>query len=388
MKNCDLVAFIRNRSPKTGRTSFVAGGGFEKVQIAAFANSDKIEKDVIFAFADSIESIEKPNCIIHKKAKIFSPEHLTEEELTTLIGELEEMGPVTVAFAKYGEGNLAYDKNRGIVAFKQNGELYYCQNICVAAYIVENIDGTLPLTISKIARYPIRNVPVPVYDLHGVHDKQGKIYEWENVRIIPIHTDYGELRFNIQYIDTGYIKIQNPEIVRISCFNMIQLMNTLEEIGAPIKLSEYQIYQYADLVLVYDMFGQRENAYDITDLDLDPIEDSIIIDAIEKQVLYVGHVRLFRTSQPIEINIATLSEPYSSTVSWWIKLNQEDKEKVLDFMDSVNAISVERYNGHKKNLMRSVSTDELISFKSKHFHYDEKNYESFSLTVPMYDEGD
>ena len=388
MKNCDLVAFIRNRSPKTGRTSFVAGGGFEKVQIAAFANPDKIEKDVIFAFADSLESIEKPNCIIHKKAKIFSPEHLTEEELTTLIGELEEMGPVTVAFAKYGEGNLAYDKNRGIVAFKQNGELYYCQNICIAAYIVENIDGTLPLTISKIARYPIRNVPVPVYDLHGVHDKQGKIYEWENVRIIPIHTDYGELRFNIQYIDTGYIKIRNPEIVRISCFNMIQLMNTLEEIGAPIKLSEYQIYQYADLVLVYDMFGQRENAYDITELDLDPIEDSIIIDAIERQVLYVGHIRLFKETQPIEIYIATLIEPYSQAVTWWIGLSLEDRDKVLDFMDSVNIPGIERYNIHKKRLMYSLSTDELISFKSKHLHYSEKNYESFALTVPMYDEGD
>lgn len=387
MKNCDLVAFIRNRSPKTGRTSFVAGGGFEKVQIAAFANPDKIEKDVIFAFADSLESIEKPNCIIHKKAKIFSPEHLTEEELTTLIGELEEMGPVTVAFAKYGEGNLAYDKNRGIVAFKQNGELYYCQNIFIAEYIAENIDGTLPLTISKIARYPIRNVPVSVYDLHGVHDKQGKIYEWENVRIIPIHADFGELRFNIQYIHTGYIKIRNPEIVRISCSNMIQLMNTLEEIGAPIKLSEYQVYQYIDLVPVYNMFGQRENAYDITDLDLDPIEDSIIIDAIEKQVLYVGHIRLFRTSQPIVINIATLSEPYSSAVTWWINLDQEDKEKVLDFMDSVNILNVERYNKHKKKLMCSVSTDELISFKSKHLHYGEKNYESFSLTVPMDDEG-
>ena len=252
MKNCDLVAFIRNRSPKTGRMSFVSGGRrFEKIQIAAFANPDKIEKDVIFAFADSLESIEKPNCIIHKKAKIFSPEHLTEEELTTLIGELEEMGPVTIAFAKYGKGNLAYDKNRGIVAFKQNGELYYCQNIFIAAYIAENIDGTLPLTISKIAKYPIRNVPVLVYDLQGIHDKQGKIYEWENVRIIPIHTDYGELRFNIQYINTGYIKIRNPEIVRISCSNMIQLMNTLEEIGAPIKLSEYQVYQYTDLVPVY-----------------------------------------------------------------------------------------------------------------------------------------
>lgn len=388
MKNCNLVEFIRNRSPKTGRISFVAGGGFEKVQIAAFSNPDKIEKDVIFAFADSLESIEKPNCIIHKKAKIFSPELLTEEELTTLIGELEEMGPVTITFAKYGEGNLAYDKNRGIVAFKQNGELYYCQNIYIAAYIAENIDGTLPLTISKIARYPIRNIPVLVYDLQGIHDKQGKIYEWENVRIIPIHTDYGELRFNIQYINTGYIKIRNPEIVRISCSNMIQLMNTLEEIGAPIKLSEYQIYQYTDLVPVYNMFGQRENAYDITDLDLDPIEDSIIIDAIEKQVLYVGHIRLFRTSQPIVINIATLSEPYSSAVTWWINLDQEDKDRVLDFMDSVNAISVERYNGHKKNLMRSVSTDELISFKSKHLHYSEKNYESFALTVPMYDEGD
>ena len=387
MKNCNLVAFIRDRSPKTGRMSFVAGGRFEKVQIAAFANPDNIEKDQIFAFADSLESVEKPNCIIHKKAKIFSPEHLTEEELTTLIGELEEMGPVTITFAKYGKGNLAYDKNCGIVAFKQNGELYYCQNIFIAEYIAENIDGTLPLTISKIARYPIRDVPVPVYDLHGVHDKQGKIYEWENVRIIPIHTDYGELKFNIQYIDTGYIKIRNPEIVRISCSNMIQLMNTLEEIGAPIKLSEYQVYQYTDLVPVYNMLGQRENAYDITDLDLDPIEDSIIIDAIEKQVLYVGHIRLFRTSQPIEIIIATLSEPYSSAVAWWIKLDQEDKEKVLDFMDSVNAISVERYNGHKKNLMRSVSTDELISFKSKHLHYGEKNYESFSLTVPMDDEG-
>ena len=142
MKNCDLVAFIRNRSPKTGRISFVAGGRFEKVQIAAFANPDKNEKGMIFAFADSLDSIEKPNCIIHKKAKIFSPEHLTEEELTTLIteeelttliGELEEMGPVTIAFAKYGEGNLAYDKNRGIVAFKQNGELYYCQNIYITA---------------------------------------------------------------------------------------------------------------------------------------------------------------------------------------------------------------------------------------------------------------
>ena len=382
MKNCDLVAFIRNRSPKTGRMSFVSGGRFEKIQIAAFANPDKIEKDMIFAFADSLESIEKPNCIIHKKAKIFSPELLSEEELTTLIGELEEMGPVTITFAKYGEGNLAYDKNRGIVAFKQNGELYYCQNIYIAAYIAENIDGTLPLTISKIARYPIRNIPVLVYDLQGIRDKQGKIYEWENVRIIPIHTDYGELRFNIQYINTGYIKIRNPEIVRISCSNMIQLMNTLEEIGAPIKLSEYQIYQYTDLVPVYNMLGQRENAYDITELDLDPIEDSIIIDAIEKQVLYVGHIRLFRTSQPIEINIATLSEPYFSAVSWWIKLNQEDRDKVLDFMDSVNIPGIERYNIHKKRLMYSLSTDELISFKSKHFHYGEKNYESFSLTVP------
>lgn len=386
MKNCDLVEFIRNRSPKTGRISFVAGGRFEKVQIAAFANPDKIEKDMIFAFADSLESIEKPNCIIHKKAKIFSPENLTEEELTTLIGELEEMGPVTITFAKYGKGNLAYDKNRGIVAFKQNGELYYCQNIFIAEYIAENIDGTLPLTISKIARYPIRDVPVPVYDLHGVHDKQGKIYEWENVRIIPIHADFGELRFNIQYINTGYIKIRNPEIVRISCSNMIQLMNTLEEIGAPIKLSEYQIYQYTDLVPVYDMFGQRENAYDITELDLDPIEDSIIIDAIEKQVLYVGHIRLFRTSQPIEINIATLIEPYSQAVTWWIGLSQEDRDKVLDFMDSVNIPGIERYNIHKKRLMYSLSADELISFKSKHFHYDEKNYESFALTVPEDDE--
>ena len=386
MKNCNLVKFIRNRSPKTGRISFVAGGGFEKVQIAAFSNPDKIEKDMIFAFADSLESIEKPNCIIHKKAKIFSPEHLTEEELTTLIGELEEMGPVTITFAKYGKGNLAYDKNRGIVAFKQNGELYYCQNIFIAAYIAENIDGTLPLTIGKAARYPIRNVPVLVSDLQGAHDKQEKIYEWENVRIIPIRTDYGELRFNIQYTHTGYIKIRNPEIVRISCSNMIQLMNTLEEIGAPIKLSEYQVYQYTDLVPVYNMFGQRENAYDITELDLDPIEDSIIIDAIEKQVLYVGHIRLFRTSQPIEINIATLIEPYSQAVTWWIGLSQEDRDKVLDFMDSVNIPGIERYNGHKKNLMRSVSTDELISFKSKHFHYDEKNYESFSLTVPEDDE--
>lgn len=386
MKNCNLVAFIRNRSPKTGRISFVAGGRFEKVQIAAFANPDKIEKDMIFAFADSLESIEKPNCIIHKKAKIFSPEHLTEEELTTLIGELEEMGPVTITFAKYGKGNLAYDKNCGIVAFKQNGELYYCLNIFIAEYIAENIDGTLPLPISKIARYPIRDVPVPVYDLQGIHDKQGKIYEWENVRIIPIHTDYGKLIFNIQYINTGYIKIRNPEIVRISCADMIQLMNTLEEIGAPIKLSEYQIYQYTDLVPVYDMFGQRENAYDITELDLDPIEDSIIIDAIEKQVLYVGHIRLFRTSQPIEINIATLIEPYSQAVTWWIGLSQEDRDKVLDFMDSVNIPGIERYNIHKKRLMYSLSTDELISFKSKHFHYDEKNYESFALTVPEDDE--
>ena len=103
-------------------------------------------------------------------------------------------------------------------------------------------------------------------------------------------------------------------------------------------------------------------------------------------MLYVGHIRLFKETQPIEINIATLIEPYSQAVTWWIGLSQEDRDKVLDFMDSVNIPGIERYNIHKKRLMYSLSTDELISFKSKHFHYGEKNYESFALTVPEDDE--